>query len=476
MGMNWKRHFVFLLSVAICYVPLFLTFNRGINYFDEGYILEGARRIVMGELPYRDFHFIYTPGTIYFLSLFLRLGGQYIIVERFAALCMSIIGITFLGLYINKLTKNTLLTFFTMFLYVLWGPTHINFVWPIMIVIPLVFLYLYLFHDSHFFLSGIVMGIILLCKHNFGAALIFSLICYFVVVKHSRFQIGAIFLGFMSMVMIFFLQLIATQSFIPFIADMNRYTIQEVLVRKSLSVPFPMQSIGKFFLYTFPGIISFILCMVLIIHKRNKILLFMPFTIFTIYLFGIFPTPDWPHLTPLISVTGILLVIFSIILGNRFRFINYIVLTIIIGAGIYSATIRNYYRWEAPLIKHTHCFSSGVMKYICIDEKNYAIITESLTNIKKETIKSSSIFAFYNNPIYYFLSQKNNPTRFIDFNLPVGQAEESRIINELQQKKVGIIITRFALPNNQSRLISKFIIKHYKPIKNTYEFTIWKYK
>jgi hypothetical protein len=116
------------------------------------------------------------------------------------------------------------------------------------------------------------------------------------------------------------------------------------------------------------------------------------------------------------------------------------------------------------------------MKYICVDEKNYSIITQTVPLIKKETAKDQFIFAFYNNPLYYFLAQRNNPTPFIDFNVMVGKKEELKVIHELLQKKVRIIITRFPPQNSQSMLIGRYIMENYTQIHSIYEFTIWKYK
>jgi hypothetical protein len=113
---------------------------------------------------------------------------------------------------------------------------------------------------------------------------------------------------------------------------------------------------------------------------------------------------------------------------------------------------------------------------MCIDEKNYAVISQTVDLIGKEAQSDRSIFAFYDNPIYYFLTQKNNPTRYIDFNVPVGEKEEQKVINELQQNKTYIIITRFPIPNSQSKIISNFIEKNYIQIKSAYEFTVWKYR
>lgn len=474
MRMDRKKVGIFLISVLICCIPLFLTFNRGINYFDEGYILEGARRILGGEVPYRDFHFIYTPGTIYFLALILRICGQYVIVERIAAMSVSILGVVFLGLLTLKLTKNTLLTFLTMFLYALWGPTHLNFVWPVMMILPFVFLYLFLFLKSRFFLAGLVMGIVLLCKQNFGAALLVSFICYCILVRKNTYrQLRGILLGLASVMLFFIAYLCLSHSFFSFLADVNTYTIQTIIVRKAFSVPFPTQSVAKAVLYAFPGIISLIIGAALAIQKKNRTILFIPLTLLSVYFFGIFPTPDWTHLTPLISMTGLLFALIPRISGERYRFLAYFFMLFMVSVGIYSAVVRNYYRWEAPYTKQINCFSSGRMKFLCIDAKNYAVITKTEAAIERET-NNPYIFAFYNDPIYYFLARKKNPTRFIDFNLSAGEKEDNEVISKLRTKEVKTIITRFPLTDSKSKIISGYIQKNFMPIQSIYEFTVWR--
>jgi len=59
----------------------FMTyFDAGINYMDEGTLLTPIDRILSGQLPYRDFYRIYTPGRWYlFAALFKIFGSQFLI-------------------------------------------------------------------------------------------------------------------------------------------------------------------------------------------------------------------------------------------------------------------------------------------------------------------------------------------------------------------------------------------------------------
>jgi 4-amino-4-deoxy-L-arabinose transferase-like glycosyltransferase len=49
---------------------------------DEGIILQGAQRILAGEVLYRDFFSFFTPGSYYFLALIFKIFGSSIIVAR----------------------------------------------------------------------------------------------------------------------------------------------------------------------------------------------------------------------------------------------------------------------------------------------------------------------------------------------------------------------------------------------------------
>lgn len=49
---------------------------------DEGIVLQGAGRILSGQIPYRDFFTFYTPGSFYVLAILFRLFGNSFAVAR----------------------------------------------------------------------------------------------------------------------------------------------------------------------------------------------------------------------------------------------------------------------------------------------------------------------------------------------------------------------------------------------------------
>jgi len=63
---------VFIFSFA--YLCLFRRYTA--MEPDEGIILEGAQRILRGQVLYRDFFSFYTPGSYYFLAGLFKLFGN----------------------------------------------------------------------------------------------------------------------------------------------------------------------------------------------------------------------------------------------------------------------------------------------------------------------------------------------------------------------------------------------------------------
>ena len=51
---------------------------------DEGIVLQGAQRILRGEVLYRDFFSFFTPGSYYFLALLFKVFGSSFLVARSA--------------------------------------------------------------------------------------------------------------------------------------------------------------------------------------------------------------------------------------------------------------------------------------------------------------------------------------------------------------------------------------------------------
>src|SRR6185437_10625882 len=78
---------VFLACLG--YLCLFLRYSS--LELDEGIVLQGAERVLRGQIPYRDFFTFYTPGSFYLVALVFRIFGDSFVVARFSiAVCGAV--------------------------------------------------------------------------------------------------------------------------------------------------------------------------------------------------------------------------------------------------------------------------------------------------------------------------------------------------------------------------------------------------
>ena len=81
-GRSWKEWGIGLLVFALS--VLYLWPFRAVTdlFWDEGIVLQGAQRILEGEVLYRDFFSFYTPGSFYWMALLFQIFGSSYLVAR----------------------------------------------------------------------------------------------------------------------------------------------------------------------------------------------------------------------------------------------------------------------------------------------------------------------------------------------------------------------------------------------------------
>ena len=68
----------FYAVVLILFAPVRTPFN----FYDEGFAVFNATRVVGGEVPYRDFWAIYPPGQLYALAGVYKIFGISLLASR----------------------------------------------------------------------------------------------------------------------------------------------------------------------------------------------------------------------------------------------------------------------------------------------------------------------------------------------------------------------------------------------------------
>lgn len=69
-------------AVTVVYLLAFLRYSA--LEPDEGIVLQGAQRILDGQLPYKDFFSFYTPGSFYLVAALFKIFGNSFAIARFS--------------------------------------------------------------------------------------------------------------------------------------------------------------------------------------------------------------------------------------------------------------------------------------------------------------------------------------------------------------------------------------------------------
>jgi hypothetical protein len=173
----FSKSFFWIIFFSTIFLLFF--FNRGFLYHDEGYILHAVQRMIDGEIPYRDFNFIYSPGILLVLFSFFKIFGETILVGRIVVLVTQIISAGLIYKLAKKINSDNAFAIFSTIIFLIFGPGHINFPWPVVFALLTGVLSMEFFLKENFFLSGVFAFLVFIFKQNFGIGVMLSIFFYF---------------------------------------------------------------------------------------------------------------------------------------------------------------------------------------------------------------------------------------------------------------------------------------------------------
>lgn len=474
-----------ILFFLLVFISLLFFYSRGFIPHDEGWILNPAQRILGGEIPYRDFHYIYTPGAAYVVSLFFKFFKESILVSRLTALFFVLLTLLLLRKISLRVNTSPFLYVLPVLIFITWGPMHINFAWPVIFSIfsGLTTCYLLLVSYKNdrfliFFLSGVFTAMTVLFKQNFGLALMLNNLIYLVFLRNRRITFLKYHaLGFLLTIALFLAYLFQNDALIPFYNDMYFFMFYQIIQEGMQSTPFVYpdllyKQITKGIFYSLPLILG--IPAIAVTFKKNKQFIFLASFCILFYIFGIRPTTDYPHLVPLLSLTGILfLSLYTLIENNLVKKIILILQILFICLGFYSAFFLNYYRWNPPLKVQDRMVGNSRMG-ILVDSSYASYIPAIDRYIRNNVNKNGYVFIYRFSPSFYFLSERKNPTKFI-FLPPqiLSNKDQAEIIKNLTDRKVSIILTDTNIREDKS-ILSEFVKGKYSLDKEIGNYQFWK--
>lgn len=468
-----KGLFYIFLAAMLLGILIFFHF-RGVIYYDEGYILNSALRVVYGQVPYRDFDIIYMPISFLTTAVFFKILGVSVFTERVTALIVSIASLIALYKILTLITKNKLITLLSLLFFVSWGPAHINFTAPTMFAVCF-FLYSTLFYlkgslemnKKYFYIAGIITIMIFFSKQNFGTGtLLISLFSFLYLDKGiRRLSLYSYLLGVSTAILVSVLMLVGTSSLLPFINNIYVYTFKNILVNQINNTAFLYEGalinkFAKLVFYLSPLLFSTHALFEL--RKSGKRLFVTALFPAAFYLFGIRPTTDYVHLVALLAISVIPLVA-SLHYAKKFL-VKAIAFSILIGMtflGFYTANFGGYYKWESPLHYQTS-FAENSRLHVYLTIWTSTVSQELTSYIDKHTKHKDYIFLNYYAPMIYFIADRINATRY-DYVSPsaLSYTQNKEIVRDLQNKKVRLVIVHISEEFKNS-LVANYIRKHYQ--------------
>ncbi|HEY6331613.1 MAG TPA: glycosyltransferase family 39 protein [Blastocatellia bacterium] len=175
-GIDWLPFAITVAAGAICYG---LFFRRGIWLSVVGYSDVGAERLLLGEIPYRDFPYDYTPGLLWLNAFLMKCLGTALLPIRIGLLAFKLA--TLLALYeLGKRLLNRWLALVPVFMTLGWlGYKHIFVTHPAqysMLFVLIAGTLLIKFDQSArirwVVAAGAAIGVAFVFKYNVGVTLI----------------------------------------------------------------------------------------------------------------------------------------------------------------------------------------------------------------------------------------------------------------------------------------------------------------
>lgn len=238
---------LFLWSTGAVFALFLWQGRMGFNLWDEGFLWYGAQRVMLGEVPVRDF-MAYDPGRYYWSAALMSLwGNSGIIAVRAAAAVFQAIGL-FIGL--KLLVRNTAkpnlpwMSLVTVTLVVWMFPWHKLF--DISLSIMLVGILSFLTECPsirRYFLAGLTVGLAAVFGRNhgiYGVLGSIGVLAYLSIRREDGPRLTTAFAAWCAGVVIGYLPMLFLIAVVPGFAAALWASILDVLEIKAVALPLPV--------------------------------------------------------------------------------------------------------------------------------------------------------------------------------------------------------------------------------------------
>lgn len=489
-----------VLSVVIVTI-FYLLFSFNINYFympyyidrigawpflgEEGVPLAWVQGILSGEVYGKDFNSPYGPMLIYPLAWAMKLFGTTVVVARSYTYFLNLIAYGIVIFFFYKTLRHTfvlssVIYFVAFFPFVQLSPllSHLR---VYLGILPILLAYIYFGNGKRFLLPiiGIVIGQSLLFSHEVGLCSILSIIFFFLFSYFIRYDLrtilreGVLILaGCIVSVAPMMLYLLFKGGLLPFLTSLYEYP--KFISLGYSSLPFPdfegfmadplsVRSLSCYlpiFVYAFTAIYS--ITLISLGSVNRNLLLKMSLLIFGILLFRYaLSRSDAGHVLRSLPPAFLLMFLFfdgavggiakhapgykrmgNLILSASLAIL---ILLFLKDSGLKTSfeltrfmpsNINKIWSPDESGLKIPEIKRGGIF----FDDRTASSIIKIRNFLDANTKSGDYVYFFPNEPVYYFLFDRKNPTRYAMSYLAATQEQRKEIVADLEKKKPGYLI------------------------------------
>lgn len=464
--------------------------NYGINVYDEGIGIVGASRVLYGEVPYRDFWTIYSPGWFYFLALWMKLFGGELLGARILTILINSFSILLIYKILVKNIINPYLPTLAATMFLSLSPFYGRAV-PLAILLALTIIYFLLNkkNSKDFIAIGLLLGFLFMIRHDFGiyALSATALVLIFEYKFYNKRNLKNIFLVvsiYAGSIAIFFIMLANVNALDNYFEYAFKFVFEKFAATRSLPFPNPAADLLNFDfplssrLFNFWQSIVFYIPFLFVasvfylfyksrIDFESEATYFFVLVVFTI-IFSLqgMVRSGYEHIIPslVISIMLVTPILQKYRITNKYIFaaILFFILIAPVAKKIQSA----YYAYSAKSVEIKSA-NSKFIKLLKEDAENYNNLIEHIKIFGSSKYLYSGVLhhdrIFINDIMLYHLTNRKPITKYHE--LHPGQATEAdiqkQIIEEIKAYKLPLLVLYYDPQCEKQKFIGEYILDEY---------------
>ena len=498
-----------LFTIAAIFIASLIYYTSyssyGYSESDWGGIVIAAERFLQGDIFYKDFSIVYTPGIYLYTALAFKIFGVKLWSATAAWGFISAVNCLLIYILGNKFFPRKLALLLPFVLWIIPGPPHKSFLVFFCLLHLLILLRLLAVNNKGLYLfSGLVAGV----SFIFRLDLLLSLVIPLLLVEFLKFLDPVNNVTRKSQVIVtiknltvFSAGIVIAISPLALYLYINSALIEAVnqtiyflgTAKSRLFLLPPLKDIFSWSIWDFSnyavifiplGIYSLLL--VELVKKiragqfshADKMLL-----VFFIYgLLSMHQILRWPwagrlyQILPPFIIANIYLIMRYYVNRNKqgikkphFIFTGILAATnfVLFSLIISSLAMSDMYTNGSILIRFTNTTSVSTPKASFYTTKEEAAhIHKIIDIIEAETKKDEFIYIMQYYPMYYFITERRNATKYYFLEAYVYSEEKQRdVVKELEDKKVKFIISGPNHPETpEATVLNEYLNEHYKVI------------